>query len=70
MDQTPVKLQNPYRETLALQGANEIPIVQPPGDKGSVKVLLMVAADGTKYPAVVVLKGFKKTGVLSANVMK
>ncbi|GAV00907.1 hypothetical protein RvY_11690 [Ramazzottius varieornatus] len=55
---------------LALKGTNEVPIIQLPGDKETMKVLLMVAADGTKYPAVIVFKGAKKTGVLSANVMK
>ncbi|GAU90230.1 hypothetical protein RvY_02678 [Ramazzottius varieornatus] len=64
MDKTSVKLQNPYRNTLALKGANEVPTVQPPGGKENMTVLLMVAADGTKYPAVIVFKGAKKTGKL------
>ncbi|GAU89820.1 hypothetical protein RvY_02324 [Ramazzottius varieornatus] len=70
MDQTSVALQNPYRKTLALKGSNDVPIIQPPGDRENMTVLLMVAADGTKHPAVIVFKGAKKTGVLSTNVMK
>ncbi|GAU96249.1 hypothetical protein RvY_07720 [Ramazzottius varieornatus] len=63
MDQTSVMLQNPYRKTSALKGANEVRIVQPPGYKENMAVLLMVAANGTKYPPVIVFKGAKKTGV-------
>ncbi|GAU96353.1 hypothetical protein RvY_07812 [Ramazzottius varieornatus] len=70
MDQTSFKLQNPYRKTSALKGANEVSKIQPPSDQENMTALLMVAADGTKYPAVIVFRGAKKTGVLSANVMK
>lgn len=39
MDQISVKLQNPYRKTLAPKEANEIPIIQPPEEKEEKRTL-------------------------------
>ncbi|GAV06226.1 hypothetical protein RvY_16247 [Ramazzottius varieornatus] len=65
MDQTSVRLQNTYKNTLSPKGAKKVRAVQPPGDPEC----LTVCADGSKFPASIVFKGNKKTGTLSPRIL-
>lgn len=42
---------------------------QPAGEKDGFTVTLTIAADGTKFPALIVFKGAAKTGKLSKNIL-
>ena len=70
MDQTSVKLQNTYKKTLSPIGAKQVSVIQPPAMIECLTVTLMVGADGCKFPATILFKGAKKTGVLSEKIMQ
>ena len=70
MDQTSVKLQNTYKKTLSPIGAKQVTVIPPPAMIECLTVTLMIGADGSKFPATILFKGAKKTGVLSDKIMQ
>ncbi|GAU89074.1 hypothetical protein RvY_01669 [Ramazzottius varieornatus] len=55
-DETSVKLQNSYKKTLSPKGVKEVTVIDPNASKKHFTVGLATAADGYKFPAVVVFK--------------
>ena len=68
MDQTSVKLQNTYKKNISPIGAKQVTVIQPPAEKECLTVALMVGAGGYKFPATILFKGAKETGVLSPKI--
>ncbi|OQV13590.1 hypothetical protein BV898_12227 [Hypsibius exemplaris] len=69
-DQTNVRLVCPYNRNISPIGVKQVKVIQPPGEKEGFTINLTVAADGTKYPVVIVFKGAAKTGKLSEKISK
>ncbi|GAU95641.1 hypothetical protein RvY_07227 [Ramazzottius varieornatus] len=54
-----------HKKTLSPKGVKDVTVIDPNAPKENFTVGLAIAADGYKFPAVVIFKGNKKTGKLS-----
>ncbi|GAV00218.1 hypothetical protein RvY_11100 [Ramazzottius varieornatus] len=66
-DKTMVRLVSPGKKTISPKGLKTVSVKHPQGDKQGMTINLMIAADGTKFPAEIVFRTASKCGQLSDN---